>query len=90
MTDQQAKVFGALARGRLIFPLHDERQALHEAAKTGLTRREEARKAVVDEAFKRVEAASNDFHSAIEAGDFQAAQKAIVSALETSMLAGEG
>lgn len=90
MTDDQAKVFGALARGRLIFPLHDEREALHEAEKSGgLTRRESARKVVVDEAFDRVKAASDDFHAALEANDLQAAQRAIVVAIEVSMLAGE-
>lgn len=83
MTDDQAKVFGALGRGRLIFPFHDERQALHAAEKDGgLTMREAARKDLLDHAHARLEHHSDAFHASIVKGDHAAAQESVNAAVK--------
>lgn len=85
MTDDQAKIFSALSRGRLIFPFHDERKALHDAKKDGgLTAREEDRKAVLDGVFSEFTAIDHAFHGALEAGDNEAALGAVAAALEAA------
>ncbi len=89
MTDDQAKIFGALSRGRLIFPFHDERQALHEAVSAGgLTEREKVRKELLDDAFVHMEKRDSEFHKAMLAGDMESAQAAVSSAFkEMSVIA---
>lgn len=88
MTDDQAKVFGALSRGRLIFPFHDERQALHAVEKEGgLTAREAARKSLLDHAYQRLELHSDAFHSALLKGDFEAAEASVKSAINEASAA---
>lgn len=91
MTDDQAKIFGALSRGRLIFPFHDERQALHQAVRDGgLTSREEDRKAVLDGVYSEFERIDHAFHGAMEAGDNEAALGAVAAALEAAVAAVQG
>lgn len=81
MTDDQAKVFGALSRGRLIFPFHDERQSLHAAENEGgLTEREKEKKALLDDAFEVMQKRDAEFHASMLSGNLEAANAAVMSA----------
>lgn len=82
MTDQQARVFEALARGRLIFPFRDELRGLRDLAKSGpLTSDEQGRLTALDGAYQKIKAKDEWFHSAMLAGDQASAAKVAQDAL---------
>ena len=82
MTDDQARTFEALARGRLIFPFRGELAELRAESKRGpLTSDEAARLKDLSAAFDKVKVKDQWFHSAMLAGDIEAAAKAAEEAL---------
>lgn len=83
MTDPQAIVFEALARGRLIFPFKDELRELRSRAKSGpLIDAEQARMEELESAFERVKAKDAWFHAAMQSGDHEGARQVAEQALE--------
>lgn len=83
MTDPEAMVFEALARGRLIFPFKDELKALRDTAANGpLTDSENERMAELVGAFEQVKIKDKWFHSAMEGGDTETARRVAEEALE--------
>lgn len=82
MTDTQAVVFEALSRGRLVFPFRDEMAALRKTREAGpLTDDESERLRVLEGAFERIKAKDQWFHSAMQAGDIEAARHVAEAAL---------
>ncbi len=76
MTDPQAVVMTALARGRLIFPFKAELSKLNKAAKAGpLTAAETERRTKLTGLRERLSAKDKWFHSAMAGGDLEAAQR---------------
>ena len=80
MTDQEAVVFEALARGRLIFPFKQEMSDLR-AMEGPLTDDESDRLADLSDAFEKIKVKDKWFHSAMEGGDTETAGKVAGEAL---------
>ena len=82
MTDMQAIVFEALAKGRLIFPFKDELFKLRKWAAQGpLTEAEIARLNTLEAAYERVKSKDKWFHSAMQSGDTEGARQYAEEAL---------
>lgn len=81
MTDDQARVMEAVARGRLIFPFRNELKNLR--GRPGpLTSEESGRLAALEDALRNVKIKDQWFHSAMQAGDIEMAAKYAQEALE--------
>lgn len=76
MTDTENVVLEAVTRGRLICPFREELLALREEAAAGpLTGPEKERLEVLERAYKQVEGLDDAFHKAMEAEDYNAAER---------------
>ena len=83
MSDQEAAVFEAISRGRLIFPFRDELSALKKQAQAGpLTDDEQERLSELQGAFQIILTKDKWFHSAMVAGDTDTALKVAEEALK--------
>lgn len=83
MTDPEAMVFEALARGRLIFPFKDELATLRKEFAAGpLTDAEAERKLALEGAFQTLLVKDKWFHSAMEGGDIDTARHIADEALK--------
>ena len=82
MTDEQARVFSSLSRGRLIFPFREEADRLRSLAKSGpLTSDESERLAALEDGYKRVKVKDQGFHASMESGNLEAAGRIAEEAL---------
>ena len=74
MTDQEASVLAAIARGRLIYPFLEEMRGLQElATKTELASYETARLKALEQNFAKIKTKDEWFHSAMASGNIEAA-----------------
>lgn len=80
MTDEQAKVFEALSRGRLIFPYQNELDALQDQDGP-LTSDESSRLSALEGLYAKVKVKDEWFHSAMLAGDIDGAGRVAQEAL---------
>ena len=82
MTDNQARVFVSLSRGRLIFPFREEADHLRALSKSGpLTSDESERLSALEEGYRKVKAKDQGFHSAMESGNIESAGRIAEEAL---------
>ena len=75
MNFEENVVFSALARGRLIFPFRDEMSALRSNQRP-LIEDESARLTALSDAFEKIKIKDQWFHSAMQGGDWETAEKA--------------
>ena len=83
MTEDQLVVSEALARGRLIVPFQAEISSLRKLAANGeLTASEQERLGELEKAFKTIQNKDQWFHSVMQAGDYESAEKIAADVLK--------